>query len=462
MTFSHRVSRGLKFTTVTVFAALTYLPPAALKAQSSLQLPEDHIPQVARMIDQALEMSPRMVVRQANMAATAEDYKAAKAMRLPNLGGWANYLYSEDDRNQIGGARPAEKIGYNFQIRQPLYHWGNISRSIDNARTFTMIEEGNTRQAYVTLANEIRQGYMSLVIYRQRLALHRFEYEISLNDLAQAEEKSAANEISEADLFQQQLATQRAEWSVLESTNYFENSARSLSRLTGLPILTEDQVPTEFPAPPIEDMEETLVALATRFLASEYPENTAIQITKQLMENHQNDLKNTRTSLRPRFDLVAGISQDEQDFALQTDDYQYRSIFGGITLNWTVFDGFATKARIRSTLARIRASEAELALQEQRLIDDVQAAGREVELGALSMTINEKELTSARNHLRSTEQRAERGEASISDVNWAKRNLQNRLGTSLFSRAEYWNKVTYLLSLIEADPILNRVPVTVE
>lgn len=461
MTSSYRPARGLKLIAVTVFAG-SLLFPSLATAQNRVQLPEDQIPQIARMIDQALEMSPRMIVKNAETAATLADYDAAKGMRLPNLGGWANYLYSEDDRNNIGGARPAEKIGYNFQIRQPLYYWGNISRSIENAKIHTLIDQGNTRQAYASLAQSIRQGYMELVMYRQRLELHRFEAEISEKDLQQAQEKRQQNEISEAELFRIQLQDQRTQWSLMEAVHNFEYYSKSLSRISGLPPLTEDEVPTEFPAPPIKEQEGTLVAMGTRFLAAEYPQNTNIQIAKQLIETNENNLENTRTSLRPRFDLIAGISQDEQDFALQSDDYQYRSIFGGISLNWTLFDGFATKARIKSSLARLRASEAELAMQEQKLIDDVQAYGRQLKLLAMSVDINEQELTSARSHLQATQDRADRGEASASEVNDAKTNMERKLGTALWVRSDYWNKVGEYLSLIEADPILNRVPASIE
>jgi outer membrane protein TolC len=402
-----------------------------------------------------------MIIKQAESAATMAQYEVAKASRLPSAGGWANYLRTEDDRNEVGGARPASKLGYYFSIRQPLYYWGNIQRGVRNAEIQTLIDQGNTRAAYMTLAGDIRKYYMELIIQRQALAKHRFHAEIREKELEETREKRAQNLNSEADLYAALLAHERAQLDLMEWEDRFDYGIKVYSRLTGRPPLTEDQVPLEFPPAP-GDQTERLVAMATRFLAVEMPENTNIQIAKKQIEISENNLENTKTNLRPRFDLIAGISQDEQDFALSTDKYQYRSIFGGISLNWNIFDGFATKARVKSELARLRASEARLVLEQQELLDDVERLGREIKRKGMAVHINERELQSARNHLEYTRGRAERGEASEAEVNAAVLNLEERLGYSLFSRFDYWNKVSQFLGLIEADPVLNRVPAPIE
>lgn len=431
----------------------------AAQAQSSITLPEDNIPLLKAQLEAAMLSSPTMIIRQANAAVAMADYKTAISSRYPSLGGWANYLRTEDDRNNaIGGARPATKLGYNFSLRKSLYHWGNIERGIENAKIRTLIDQGNTREAYLTLATNIRRSFFELILGKQQLEKFRFAHEMQKEQLRQAREKQKQNLLSPAEVFRTELDFQRAELSMVESEDLLAHALKVFSRLTGQPVLAESQIPTDFPTPPVEEQEETLVALATRFLAQEMPENTRIQIAKQSIEISENDLQNTKTSLRPRFDLLAGISQDEQDFALDTDSYEYQSIFGGVSLTWNIFDGFATRQRVKAGLARLRASEAELAVQQQTLIDDVQSLGREIKRKAMAIAIQELELKSARSHLEYTQQRAERGEASNAEVNNSAIMVEHTLGNALYARSDYWNKVVQLLSLIEADPILNRAP----
>jgi len=451
-------SRTRHFTQGTAIAIVLLAVPL-LKGQSSLTLPENTLPLLQQQLEAAMQSSPTMIIRQANTAATLADFQGSKSSRYPSLGGWANYLRAEDDRNNaIGGARPATKLGYNFTIRKSLYHWGNLERGIENAKIQTLIDQGNTRAAYMTLAADIRREFLELISGKQRLEKHRYAFQINKERLRETQEKREQNLVSAADLFRTNLAFQRSELSVAESRDQLDHALRVFGRLTGEPPLTEAQIPTEFAAPPFEQQEEILVAMATRFLATEMPENSAIQIAKHYITLSENELKNNRNSLRPQFDLLAGISQDEQDFALDTDSYEFQSIFGGVSMSWNLFDGFATRNRVKSSLARLRASELQLELQQEALIDNVRSLGREIKHKGMALHIQEQELQSSRSHLEYTQELAGRGEASAADVDSAFIGLQDSLSIALYIRYEYWNKLSEFLGLIEADPVLNRAP----
>ena len=84
--------------------------------------------------------------------------------------------------------------------------------------------------------------------------------------------------------------------------------------------------------------------------------------------------------------------------------------------------------------------------------------GRDLSRLALAVKIADEELLSAQSHLQYTEERQERGEASMTDVQWAKLNLHDFTGSALYHRATYWNRVTDLLVMVEADPTLDAIP----
>ncbi len=421
-------------------------------------LPEDNLPQLHAHIEKALQVSPSILARQADAAASLADYQSAKAMRYPTVGGSASYFRVEDDRNTLAGSRPGDRLTYYFSANMPLFHWGSVNRTIKNSEIYNLIDSGYTRLAYLSLVANIRRQYLDLIRYNRGLMRARHGLEINEFDLNQAVEKRQQNLNSEADVIQARLMKQRGDLAVAQATDIFHSAARVFARLTDSEPLTPDDVPATFEMPDIEDEAPLLASILASFLADEMPENTDLLAAKRNLEIAQNNLENTKTTLRPKANLVAGLSQDEQDFALTADDYAYKSTFGGITVTWNIFDGFATKARVKSSLARLRAAEIRLAEQQQTLLDDAATMGRDLSRLALAVKIADEELLSAQSHLQYTEERQERGEASMTDVQWAKLNLHDFTGSALYHRATYWNRVTDLLVMVEADPTLDAIP----
>ena len=124
---------------------------------------------------------------------------------------------------------------------------------------------------------------------------------------------------------------------------------------------------------------------------------------------------------------------------------------------WNIFNGFANKGRVRSTLARMRAAETEVETKRAELITNAQSYGRQFKGLALAIVITDRELDSAKNGLVDMSERMKRGEASQAQVDAAQGQLHSAYGRALAERGNYWEKLGDLLSLIEADPVLNRV-----
>ncbi|MCC5022884.1 MAG: hypothetical protein J6386_08855 [Candidatus Synoicihabitans palmerolidicus] len=74
--------------------------------------------------------------------------------------------------------------------------------------------------------------------------------------------------------------------------------------------------------------------MLARFVAVEIPLNVDLEIALQELAVSKNDLANTKKSLRPQFDLVAGITQDEQSYSANPGQkYEFKSLYGGISFN---------------------------------------------------------------------------------------------------------------------------------
>ncbi len=128
-----------------------------------------------------------------------------------------------------------------------------------------------------------------------------------------------------------------------------------------------------------------------------------------------------------------------------------------MNVSWTLFDGFATKGRIRTTLERMRSAEVTFANTKATLLDDAQSHGRLLKSLALAVVIAERELHSAQNQLEAFTASRDRGEASEAQVNVSRLSVHTAFGAALYAREVYWNKLSSFMALIDADPILNRI-----
>ena len=77
---------------------------------------------------------------------------------------------------------------------------------------------------------------------------------------------------------------------------------------------------------------------------------------------------------------------------------------------------------------------------------------------ALAVVIEERKLDSARLQLKAMIESEARGEASEAQINALKLGVHDAVGTALYARHNYWNKLSSLVGLIDEDPILDRVP----
>jgi outer membrane protein TolC len=421
-------------------------------------MPEASIPQLEQLIETALTQSPRMMIRNADFAAATASLQTAKAARLPNVGGSASYLKSREDRGDFLGSVPADKLYYNFAINQPLFHWGEISRNIQNAEIRLAIDEGRTRKAHTLLANEVRVAFLELVRARRALERAQFASELSILGHEETRVKRQQNIVSDAEIYSAEITQQKDEYTLGIARDAFMTAGDTLARLTGTSPLGYEAVPNTFPVPDIQGDASVVVGLLADFLSAEIPSNTDLEMARQELEIRQNDLKNAKVALRPKFGFIAGISLDEQAYDRNiANKYEVQSLYAGVNVSWTLFDGFATKGRIRTTLERMRSAEVTFANTKATLLDDAQSHGRLLKSLALAVVIAERELDSAQNQLEAFMASRERGEASEAQVNVARLSLHTAVGAALYARENYWNKLGSFMALIDADPILNRI-----
>ncbi|HTO03209.1 MAG TPA: TolC family protein, partial [Opitutus sp.] len=311
--------------------------------------------------------------------------------------------------------------------------------------------------AYRLLIDEIRAQYLQVIINKGALSRTRFSQQIADENLALARSKRERNVISEAEMFGPTVSAEQARLATDRAMDDYENSRIYLAKLSGTPALTDDQIPTEIP--PITPSSSALQSVMARFTDQAEPNTYSLEGLRDQIAAERLNYKIADTRLRPKFNLVAGASQDEFSYSVNiADKYKVQSYFAGVSVSWTVFDGFATRSAKISSLARRRQLEENYRNQVEDTITAVKAQMRQLEFAARNLAITERLLFSAQDMVAAKQEDLKRGVASDADLNAVKLTLRDWQLTAYGARNDYMLKVARLLSATQNDPALMNVP----
>ena len=428
----------------------------AAPAVDNLILPEKIFPQLDSLLKTAVQQSPRMINRALDLEVAENGRIQARAYLLPNLGGSASYSQADDDRNDGQGRKQIVKIAYNFALTQPVYYWGERRNLAHIGEIQATIAKGSYREGYRLLCQEIRSGYMGLIA--QKLFAKRSEfYARYANDhLAQAEDRLTKKVISEAEIFPIRIDTEQAQITSEKAAFDFANAKASLARLAGVAEISDDSIPDSIPK--ADYFPATFDGLLAGYLAQKDLPTTEAVNMKHSLEVQNLTYENSKTALRPKFNLMAGTTQDEQSFTANVGQkYEVNSIYIGIFGSWSIFDGFSSRAATRSALARRRQIENDYRALTEQLSVQAQAQVKSINFAARSMAITERYLGSAEGFLNLRKEERGRGVRSEAEVTQAQTNLYDVQLNAINARADFLQKTGEFLGTIMEDPALSNV-----
>lgn len=441
-----------------VMLAVSLFGSGSTLSAARVALPEDFFPELKVLLADATRQSPRMASRAIDLEIAEQDRIAARAGLLPSLTGSYTREEGRDRREDLPNLPrfDASKTYYNLTVSQPLYHWGERRNNARMGEIRQQIAEGNYREAYRSLAQEVRSQYLGLVSKKAYLARARYNLQYTKDLLALAEERLAKKVIAGPEIFGFRLNAERAEIEA-ERAEFDYNSAREvLGRLTGRAAPADATIPAEVPA--VAPAGDTLEKMLAVFLVSADLPTTETVNMRQSLQIEELNLANARTRLKPKFTLSAGIKQDEQSFTINTSQRTgVNSIYIGASVYWTIFDGFSSQAAIRSSLLRKRQLENDYKMATERLMTSAQSQVRSLDFSGRYKGINERFLESARGTLTTRREEFARGVISKTDVGAAELAYLDAQITAYNSRIDYLLKSGDLLGTVAQDPVVDNL-----
>ena len=152
---------------------------------------------------------------------------------------------------------------------------------------------------------------------------------------------------------------------------------------------------------------------------------------------------------------MLGVSQDQQTYTINVaQKYRVNSLFGGVSANWTIFDGFASQAAVRTGLARRRQMENDYKDLTERLAQQAQTNVKQIDFAARSMAILDRALVSSGGNLKTKQDDFARGVSSEDDVSQARLALFDAEINAYNGRIDYLYRTGDFLGTIMEDPVL--------
>lgn len=440
-----------------IFAVMLLASGSASAASlDGVVLPENVFGGLDGILKSAVEQSPRMLNRQLDLQIAEDDRIIARAALLPSFGATFRLHEARDKRADLPGRLSVQKSYYDVSVSQPLFFWGERRNSARMGEIRQKIAQGNYRDGYRLLVQELRSQYLQLIVRKVGLTRARYNRQFAKEQLAIGEERLLKKVISGVEVFPLRLNSERAEIALERALFDFENSKISLARLAGMPELKDGAIPDSIP--PIAYAAPVIDRLLAGFLAQkDLPTNEAFALRNQI-EIQELDYLNQKTRLRPKFSFAAGTNQDEQSYSLNTaQKFRVNSFYAGIQVGWTIFDGFVSQASTRNSLARRRQLDNDYRELTERLAQQAQSQARLAYFSARDMSINDRFLTAGEGNFVSKQGEFKRGSVAEADVSLAQLSLYDAQLSAYNSRADYLLKVGDFLGTLSEDPVLANV-----
>jgi len=432
---------------------------AADSVGHGLTTPESMFPQLETILSQAVAQSPTMVARAVDQEIAANDRIVARAGLLPSVGGYYRYWWAEDKRsdhpNQDRVA--ADKQFYDLSLTQPVFHWGERKNNDQIGAIRLALAGQNYRDAYRILADTIRSSYLRLISDKLRLTRTEYGNTVLQDVLKRSEDRLAKKEISDAEMFTIRTNAERSQISTERTRLEFEYAKQSFARLTGLPELKDEEIPDDIPA--VQDQSAAVQAALAGFLSQDEPQAVVATANRSLLEIEKKNLAIAKTRLLPKLSFQAGINQDEQTYGVTlASRYSVNSLYYGVLVNWTIFDGFAAGAAQRNAYARVRQLERDYHKITEQLASTAQYQAKMSGFYLRYAQINDGLVSSSEGNLANKRDDFKRGVSSEDEVASAQLNVYDTRLQAFASRVDYYNQVVDFLGTIAEDPVLKNIP----
>ena len=308
----------------------------------------------------AMEKNERLLMAGKDREKAGQQVREARADGLPQLDFSLNY-----NRNwmlpSLVFAGQTVKIGNNnnitgtLSLRQPLYSGGKVRAALASARNFREYAGEVERGVRQQVVEQVATAYYDLLLAKRLVQVSQLALDLARTNLAQAQALKRAGRVSDYDLLRAEVQVSSLKADSIRVANGQKLAEMVYKDIIGLDLQQDIEVVEDFDeeaGPPAGDLQK-LVAVGM----GRRPELRQLERRLQVQERV---VQIEKAASRPSIDLVASGQAQFQSDKFDVADREWRKNWSsGVVVQFPLFDGLRTRARVGQARSDLRRAELE-------------------------------------------------------------------------------------------------------
>jgi outer membrane protein len=311
---------------------------------------------MAGAVSYALEHSPALREVREKLAQQEGVLLEASARRLPDVGVGASYSYSEPRQFEglpgfAGIPLPdpnAWQVG--VSIHQLVYSGGGVDARRQSAGARLDAARSILTGAVNQTIREVEEDFFGILLAREQIKVHEEAMRVLEQEDEQAKVRLKAGTGSDFDVLRAGVAVANARPALVRARNAYRAGQDALRTALGASAEASDDGETDLDVLGRLAMPKLELGLADAIRASREhrPELVA---GEQLIAASREEIELAKSGRRPQVSLVGGYELRKSTY-LDSFGRTLNGLTVGAQVDWSVFDGHATQARVQQATAR--------------------------------------------------------------------------------------------------------------
>ena len=453
-----RFSFWLRAVAMAALVSLTSLTTRAQEEAIAGTMPEDFLPGLRAILQNAVSNSPTTLQANIDLAIAEANKYSAYAVYWPSISTNAGYGKSSANATGQSGATTSSGLTYGGGISRDIFEWGADKISVDVGKLNAKISARNFDEAYRNLAVTLREQYLTLIEKKILLKSSRYQLELMKQQVDDVSEKAKSGMISINAVGPLKLNYSEMQLNYERSVTDYNFTKRVFMRLAGLEELPDDSIPYGIGKPVFNP--ELADALLTQFVDGGIQSTFQDDIYEMNIEQAKLNYRVVKYTLFPKFSASASYSVSNSTSVAGgvASISAVRSTFYGFGGGWTIFDGFRTHYQKQVSLAQRRSAERQKKNYEATTVDS--ATNLRALIGysdrASESAQTRKDLDE--NGVNQLAEQVKLGVASQNTLDAQTSNFNSSSYTATVAICDYFSRWTEFVSTVGKDPALKNLP----
>jgi outer membrane protein len=323
-------------------------------------------------LDQAVaiakEQNPEIIIARKQLEAAHGGYIEARSGYLPSV---VSSGLLRKRESQAQSRLRDEDYSASLRVVQNVYSGGANAARLRIARLNQEKRELELASVTNRVVMEVRIAYQELLLNRAKIGVREESLRVMQEELRAQQERFVAGTVGELNVRRADVALSREQPELIEAETRLQNSFLRVNELLGVQTSTRSRVRAFETAarlyyePVRPDLMDSLA-----FASTHRPE---IRMREIDVEIEEQQLIIDKAELRPRVEAFSGYEIYSERDPQVGQEFNHGYVVG-LNASWHLFDGWATKGRVRATTARRDAAIQALEAARRQVEADVRSA----------------------------------------------------------------------------------------